>query len=139
MNFTIQTMKIKLIMMYHLIEQLGGDRNWIKNRNSGTQPEFRFRLIKKRKGFKKLRFLVNKNRIGDFKIRFPLIRTGLRRTKSGKKTEFRFLDERFGFVFSIFRTYFRVSSLLVYCISFTFPFFSSLLFVPLRRNACIKN
>ena len=42
------------------------------------EPEFRFRLIRNQNDFSKFR-------IGDLKIRFRSIRTGLRQIKSGKK------------------------------------------------------
>ena len=64
---------------------VGDDRNRIKNRNSGTLPEFRFRLIRNRNDFSKFRFRLIRNRIGDLKFRFRSIRTGLRQIKSGKK------------------------------------------------------
>ena len=57
----------------------------IENRNSGTWPEFWFRLMRNRNDFSKFWFQWIRNRIGDLKIRFRLIRTGLRQIRSGKK------------------------------------------------------
>ena len=62
------------------------DRGWpnrIKNRKSGNQPKFRFRLIRNRNDLSKFRFRSIRNRIGKLKIRFRLIRTEILLRKSG--------------------------------------------------------
>ena len=75
----------KLTKALHDAQVIGDDRNRIKNRNSGTLPEFRFRLIRNRNDFSKFRFRLIRNRIEDLKFRFWLIRTGVRQKKSGEK------------------------------------------------------
>ena len=62
--------------------------NRIKNRKSGNQPEFRFRLIRNRIDLSKFRFRLIRNRIGKLKIRFRLIRTGIQFRKSGSGSGF---------------------------------------------------
>ena len=57
--------------------------NRIKNRKSGNQPKFRFRLNINQNDISKFRFRSIRNRIGKLKIRFRLIRTKILLSKSG--------------------------------------------------------
>ena len=65
-----------------------GLQNRIKNRKSGNQPKFRFRLIRNRNDISKFRFRSIRNRIGKLKIRFRLIRTEILLRKSGSGSGF---------------------------------------------------
>ena len=65
-----------------------GLQNRIKNRKSGNQPKFRFRLIRNRNDISKFRFRSIRNRIGKLKIRFQLIRAEIFLRKSGSGSGF---------------------------------------------------